>query len=87
MGACLQQNNGKEWGPGHWKEMTGSSPIKIYTNTAAECSAKTASKEKKRKASKEVVTNEKMLTKEKRTADTMVDSHLMTLMTTSHQNI
>ena len=53
MGAGLQQNNGKEWGPGHWKEMTGSSPIKIYTNTA-ECSAKKASKEKKRKASKEV---------------------------------
>ena len=31
MGAGLQQNEGKEWGPGHWKEMTNRSPSKIFS--------------------------------------------------------
>ncbi len=53
MGAGLQQNIGREWGPGVWKKMTCSSPNKVFTN-AAEHSAKKASKEKKRKASEEV---------------------------------
>ena len=49
MGAGLQQNVGKEWGPALWKEMTNSSPSKVFTD-AAQRSARKASSEKKRKA-------------------------------------
>lgn len=65
MGAGLQQNFGKEWGPPIWKQMTRSSPTKVFTDTAKR-SAKKASYEKKRKASEEVkktATNEEILTK------------------------
>ena len=46
MGAGLQQNKGREWGRGLWKEMTNSSPSKVFTD-AAKYSAKKASKDKK----------------------------------------
>lgn len=53
MGAGLQHNMGKEWGPRLWKEMTNYSPSKVFTDTAQR-SAKKASSEKKRKATDEV---------------------------------
>ena len=52
MGAGLRQNLGKEWGPQAWKQMTSSSPNKVFTDTA-ERSAKTLSKDRKRKATEE----------------------------------
>ena len=52
MGAGIQQNMGREWGPHAWRAMTTSSPNKIYTNTA-ERSAKKLRKDRKRKATKE----------------------------------
>ena len=48
MGAGLQQNKGRECGPGLWNEMTGSSPSKVFKD-AAHYSAKKAQKEKKKK--------------------------------------
>ena len=57
--AGLQQNIGKNWGPSAWKEMTGSSPNKVFCNTA-ELSAKKASNEKKRKSTEEVKTRRRM---------------------------
>ena len=39
MGAGLQQNMGKEWGPTVWSKMTESSPNPVFTD-AAERSAK-----------------------------------------------
>ena len=59
MGGGLQQNIGKNWGPSAWKEMTGSSPNKVFCNTA-ERSAKKASNEKKRKSTEEVKTQRRM---------------------------
>ena len=53
MGAGLQQNKGKEWGPSLWKEMTHTSPTKVFTDTANR-SAKKAKYEKTRKAKDEV---------------------------------
>lgn len=52
MGAGLQQNMGKEWGPQAWRNMTYSSPNKIFTDTAQH-SAKIARQDRKRKASDE----------------------------------
>ena len=53
MGACLQQNEGKQWGPEIWKQMTDSSPNKVFTDTV-ECSAKKLESDRKRKATEEV---------------------------------
>ena len=53
MGAGLQQNKGKQWGPEIWKDMTNSSPNKAFTDTV-ECSAKKLESDKKRKAKEEV---------------------------------
>ena len=53
MGAGLQQNMGREWGPQAWRQMTHSSPNKIYTDTAQHA-AKIARQNKKRKATEEV---------------------------------
>jgi hypothetical protein len=53
MGAGLQQNLGKEWGPEIWKKMTTSSPSKVFTDVAKR-SAKKSSKDKKRKSGDEV---------------------------------
>ena len=59
MGAGLQQNIGKNWGPSAWKEMACSSPNKVFCNTA-ERSAKKASNEKKQKSTEEVKTRRRM---------------------------
>ena len=32
MGAGVQQNLGKEWGPSLWKELTTSSPSKVFSD-------------------------------------------------------
>ena len=48
MGAGLRQNLGREWGPKAWKQMTKTSPNKVYTDTA-ERSAKTLNQDRKRK--------------------------------------
>ena len=53
MGAGLQYNMGKEWGPTIWKEMTSTTPNKVFSDTAQR-SAKKASSEKERKAKEEV---------------------------------
>ena len=52
MGAGLQQNLGREWGPRVWREMTNSSPNKIFTDTARN-SAKKVEIQRKRKATEE----------------------------------
>lgn len=52
MGAGLRQNLGREWGPQAWKQMTDTSPNKVFTNTA-EHSAKRLDKDRKRKATDE----------------------------------
>ena len=59
MGAGLQQNMGKEWGPGLWKEMTNTSPSKVFSD-AANRSAKKAKYEKTRKAKDEVKRQRRM---------------------------
>ncbi len=48
MGAGLQHNIGKEWGPATWKQMTNSSPTKVFKGVF-ERSVRKASKEKVRK--------------------------------------
>ena len=48
MGAGLQQNEGKQWGPDAWKQMTISPPNPVFTD-AAERSAKRLLKDKTRK--------------------------------------
>ena len=53
MGAGIQHNLGKEWGPSLWKQMTRSSPCKVYSD-AMQRSAKKYSKDKERKAKDEV---------------------------------
>ena len=52
MGAGLQQNMGKEWGPTVWAKMTESSPNPVFID-AAQRSAKRADKDRKRKATDE----------------------------------
>ena len=59
MGAGLQQNEGKEWGPGLWKEMTNRSPSKVFSH-AVQQSAKKASYEKKHKATERVKKQRRM---------------------------
>ena len=59
MGAELQQNEGKEWGPGLWKEMTNRSPSKVFSH-AVQQSAKKASYEKKHKATERVKKQRRM---------------------------
>ena len=59
MGAGLQQNEGKEWGPRLWKEMTNRSPSKVFSH-AVQQSAKKASYEKKRKATERVKKQRRM---------------------------
>ena len=49
MGAGLQQNMGKDWGPRAWSKMTLSNPNCIFTDTAQR-SAKRLNSDKKRKA-------------------------------------
>ena len=49
MGAGLQYNKGKEWGPKVWPDMTNSSPNKTFRDVAQR-SARKVSSEKKRKA-------------------------------------
>ncbi len=53
MGAGLQQNMGKEWGPEMWKQITSSSPNKVFKENAR-MSAKHVEYDKKRKAKDEV---------------------------------
>ena len=48
MGAGLQQNSGRVWGPQIWRHMTKSSPNKVFVNTA-ERSAERVLKDRKRK--------------------------------------
>ena len=49
MGAGLQHNMGKEWGPRLWKDITNSSPNKAFKDVAQR-SAKKVSSENKRKS-------------------------------------
>ena len=49
MGAGLQHNMGKEWGPRLWKDMTNSSPQKAFRDVTQR-SAKKVSSENRRKA-------------------------------------
>ena len=49
MGAGLRQNMGTEWGPQTWKNITTTSPNKIFS-TAADHSAKKVEADRKRKA-------------------------------------
>ncbi len=51
MGAGLQQNLGKDWGPKVWKQMAGASN-KVYEKVA-ECSMNRVGKDRKRKATEE----------------------------------
>ena len=52
MGAGLQQNMGKTWGPTAWSKMTNTSPNQVFLD-AAESSAKKADNDRKRKATEE----------------------------------
>ena len=53
MGAGLQQNFGREWGPDVWKKMTQAEPNRVYSD-AAEQASKRVEKNRKRKATDEV---------------------------------
>lgn len=53
MGAGLQQNLGKEWGPTTWSKMTNSPPNDIFTMTAKH-SAEKKEKDKTRKSREDV---------------------------------
>ena len=53
IGAGLQQNMGKEWGPELWRQMTNSSPNKVFSDTAR-YSAKEEESDRTRKAKEEV---------------------------------
>ena len=53
MGAGLQQNLGKQWGPATWKEMTASTPNKVFTDCAKRASDRLAS-DKQRKSRDDV---------------------------------
>ncbi len=61
MGAGLQHNIGKEWGPASMKQMTNSSPAKVFKRVS-ERSARKASKEKVRKA-KDTIKQQRRLRK------------------------
>lgn len=49
MGAGLQQNLGKDWGPKVWRQMSGESPNKIFTDVM-DSSVKRVERDRKRKA-------------------------------------
>lgn len=68
MGASLQQNMGREWGPTVWKEMTSSTPSNIFIDTAKRSATK-ANSDKKRKATEEVKQQRRMR-KYSRTSET-----------------
>lgn len=53
MGAGLQHNHGKEWGPNMWSQMTTSPPNEIFSTTA-ETSARKKDKDCERKARDDV---------------------------------
>ena len=53
MGAGLQQNEGKQWGPETWRYMTNSSHNKVFKN-AAECSAKKLESNKKKQKPRDI---------------------------------
>ena len=48
MGAGLRQNLGRTWGPQAWKQMTTSSPNKVFVD-AAERSAEKLRKDRQKK--------------------------------------
>ena len=52
MGAGLQQNMGRGWGPKVWKQMAQASPNKVYED-ATDLSVKRVEKDRKRKATEE----------------------------------
>lgn len=52
LGAGLQQNLGKEWGPTAWTTMTHSPANQVFANTANSSAKKTA-KDRKRKATQQ----------------------------------
>ncbi len=56
MGAGLRHNMGDKWGLQAWKDMTSSSPNKVFSNTA-ENSAKILNQNRKRKATSQVKEN------------------------------
>ena len=60
MGAGLQQNKGKEWGPELWRQMTNSSPNEVFSNTARH-SAKEVESDRKRKAKEEVMQRDEVV--------------------------
>ena len=53
MGAGLQQNMGKQWGPEIWEKMTNSIPNQVFSDTA-ERSAENLKRQNERKAKDEV---------------------------------
>ena len=53
MGAGLQQNLRKQWGPAIWKEMTATSPNKVFADAAKE-SDKRLAKDRERKSKDDV---------------------------------
>lgn len=53
MGAGLQHNNGKQWGPATWSKLTTSPPNNIFLTTA-ENSARIANKDHMRKSTEKV---------------------------------
>ena len=69
MGAGLQQNMGKQWGPTVWSKMTDSSPNRIFIDTAKH-STKKAENDQKRKAT-EYAKKQRRRSKYSRTDDTI----------------
>ena len=53
MGAGLRQNMGRDWGPQAWRQVTNSSPNKVFVNRATH-SAMVSYSDRKRKATNEV---------------------------------
>ena len=54
MGAGLQHNLGKQWGPEVWKGMTSASPNKIFTSTVERCDRRSF-KDKERKGKQKML--------------------------------
>lgn len=69
MGAGLQQNMGKQWGPTVWSKMTDSSPNRIFIDTAKH-STKKAENDRKRKAT-EYAKKQRRRSKYSQTDDTI----------------
>ncbi len=68
MGAGLRQNLGADWGPQIWKNMTDSSPNKVYTDVAGHL-AETVKKDRERKNT-EAVKEKRRMNKYTTTDDT-----------------